>query len=116
MEIPASFQSAIASNFYTDSMTIMEQQEVLDDEGGAKRSAIKAAGSPIGVNAQPLDAELRKALLGESMDAEYRITAPPDIDADKGTLIELDSNTYEVVDFKRYDSHAELLAKRWVAP
>jgi hypothetical protein len=50
------------------------------------------------------------------MEAEYKITTAPEIEADKGTLIELDGSIYEVVDFKRYDSHAELLAKRWTQP
>lgn len=115
MEIPASFQTAIASKLYTDTITVMAQTEQLDAEGGAQRVAV-AAGDPIQANAQPLDDELRKALLGESMEAEYRITTKPDIAADKGSLIEYAGNIYEVVDFKRYDSHAELLAKRWTAP
>ena len=116
MEIPASFQTAIASKLYTDTITVREQTEQLDAEGGAKRVVTTATGAEYSANVQPLDAELRKALLGESMDAEYRITAPADIAAEKGTLIEYNGNIYEVVDFKRYDSHAELLAKRWVAP
>lgn len=115
MEIPASFKQAISSALYTDTIKVMAQTEQLDAEGGAKRVAGQA-GDPIPANAQPIDAELRKALLGESIDAEYRITTQPDITAGKGSLIELGGEVYEVVDFKPYDSHAEMLAKRWVAP
>lgn len=115
MEIPASFKAAVAKEFYTDTIKVMAQTEELDAEGGAKRVAGKG-GDPIKANAQPLDDELRKALLGESIEAEYRITTEPEIAAGKGSLIDLDGNTYEVVDFKKFDSHAELLVKRWVAP
>lgn len=115
MEIPASFQTAIASKLYTDTIKVMVQTEQLDAEGGAKRVAT-TAGEPIAANAQPVDDELRKALLGDNIEAEYKITTLPDIEAGKGTLIEYAGEVYEVLDFKRYDSHAELLAKRWVAP
>lgn len=115
MEIPASFQTAIANNLYTDTIQVLAQTEQLDAEGGAKRVAT-TAGEPIKANAQPVDDELRKALLGENIEAEYRITTLPEIEADKGSLISYDGGTYEVVEFKRYDSHAELLVKRWVAP
>lgn len=115
MEIPASFKTAIANNLYTDTIQVLAQTEQLDAEGGAQRVA-GAAGDPIKANAQPLDYEMRKALLGDSVDAEYRITTLPEIEADKGTLIQMDGNVYEIVDFKRYDSHAEILAKRWVKP
>lgn len=115
MEIPASFKTAIANNLYTDTIQVMVQEEQLDAEGGAKRVAT-TAGEPIKANAQPLDDELRKALLGESIDAEYKITTPPEIEAGKGTLLQMDGEIYEVVDFKRYDSHAEILAKRSIKP
>lgn len=115
MEIPASFKTAIASKLYTDTIQVMVQEEQLDAEGGAKRVAT-TAGEPIKANAQPVDDELRKTLLGDNIEAEYKITTPPEIGAGKGTLIQMDGETYEVVDFKKYDSHAELLAKRWVKP
>ena len=115
MEIPASFKTAIASKLYTDTIQVMVQEEQLDAEGGAKRVAT-TAGEPIQANAQPVDDELRKTLLGDNIEAEYKITAPPEIEAGKGTLIDYAGEIYEVVDFKRYDSHAELLAKRWVKP
>lgn len=115
MEIPASFQTAIASKLYTDTIKVMAQEEQLDAEGGAKRVATTAS-EPIMANVQPVSDELRKALLGDNIEAEYKITAPSETTADKGTLIEFSGEIYEVVDFKRYDSHAELLAKRWVKP
>lgn len=115
MEIPASFQTAIASKFYTDTITPMAQEEQLDAEGGAQRVAT-AAGEPVPANAQPLDAELRKALLGDAAEAEYKITTPPGIPVDKGALIQYAGQIHKVVDFKQYDSHAELLTKRWTLP
>ena len=115
MEIPASFKTAIAKELYTDTIQVMAQEEQLDAEGGAKRVAT-TVGEPIKANAQPIGDELRKALLGESADAEYKITTPPEIDAGKGTLIDYAGEIYEVVDFKRYDSHAELLVKRSEKP
>lgn len=115
MEIPQSFRQAIASRLYTDTITPMEQTEELDAEGGSQRVAT-TAGEPIPANAQPISDEMRKALLGDTAEAEYKITTPPEIAVDKGSLIDYAGNTYVVVDFKRYDSHAELLAKRWTQP
>ena len=115
MEIPASFQTAIANRLYTDTIKVATQTEQLDAEGGAQR-VVTALGDAINANVQPLSDELRKALLGDAVDAEYRITTAPGIEADKGSLIQYAGEIYKVVDFKRYDSHAELLAKRWVQP
>ena len=115
MEIPASFQTAIASKMYTDTITPMQQTEQADTEGGVKRVAT-TAGTPVNVNAQPIGDELRQSLLGESIEADYKITAPADIPVDKGSLVSYQNSTYEVVDFKQYDSHAEMLIKRWVQP
>ena len=115
MEIPVSFKTAIANNLYTDTIQVMVQEEQLDAEGGAKRAAT-TAGEPIAANVQPVGDELRKALLGENIEAEYKITTLPEIAAGKGSLIQYAGENYEVVDFKPYDSHAELLVKRWVAP
>lgn len=115
MEIPASFKTAIAKELYTDTIQVMAQEEQLDAEGGAKRVAT-TVGEPIKANAQPVGDELRKALLGDNIEAEYKITTPPEIGADKGTLIQMNGETYEVVDFKEYDSHAELLIKRSEKP
>lgn len=115
MEIPVSFRTAIASKFYTDTIAVMVQTEQLDAEGGAKRVAT-TEGEPIAANVQPVDDELRKAMLGENIEAEYRITTLPEIEAGKGALIKYADEIYEVVESKKFDSHTELLAKRWVAP
>lgn len=115
MEIPASFQTAIASKFYTDTITPMAQVEKLDAEGGAQRVAT-TAGEPVPANAQPIDAELRKALIGDTTEAEYKITTPPNVPVEKGALIEYAGEIHKVVDFKKYDSHAELLTRRWTLP
>ena len=115
MEIPASCQTAIASKFYTDTITPMAQEDQLDAEGGAQRVAT-TAGDPVPANAQPLDAELQKALLGDATEADYKITTPPDVPVDKGSQIQFDGKIHKVVDFKKFDSHAELLTRIWTAP
>lgn len=115
MEIPASFQTAIANRFYTDTITPMAQTTQLDAEGGAQR-VTTTAGDPVPANAQPIDAELRKSLLGDATEAEYKITTPPNVPIEKGSLIQYAGATHKVVDFKNYDSHAELLTRRWTAP
>ena len=115
MEIPASFQTAIASKFYTDTITPMAQVEKLDAEGGAQRVAT-TAGEPVLANAQPIDAELRKALIGDTTEAEFKITTPPNVPVDKGALMEYAGGIHKVVDFKKYDSHAELLTRKWTLP
>ena len=55
-------------------------------------------------------------MLGQDIIAELKITAPDNIQADKGKLIEAKGEVYEIVDFKRYESHAEMLVKRWRKP
>jgi len=115
VEIPASFQTAIAKAFYTETITPMAQEEQLDAEGGAQRVAT-TAGEPVPANAQPIDAELRKALLGDAAEADYKITTPPGVPVEKGALIQYGGKIHKVVDFKQYDSHAELLTRIWTAP
>lgn len=115
MEIPASFTTALANRFYTTEVSVVAITTTTDTEGGVKKSA-GAVSQTIKANVQPVSAELRNALIGEQVEAEYKITAPTTISTDKGGLITFGSNTYEVIDCKKYDSHAELLAKRWVAP
>lgn len=115
MEIPESFKAAFNARFYNTEITVRSITTATDAEGGEKKVAGAAEETTYG-NAQPVSAELSQTLLGQGIQAELKITAPATITADKGKLIGIGTDIYEVVDFKRFESHAELLAKRWVAP
>lgn len=115
MDIPASFKQAISSQFYNTEIKVRSITIVTDAEGGEKKTAGKVEETTAG-NVAPVSAELSQTMLGQNIVAELKITAPEDIQADKGKLIEIANEVYEIVDFKRYESHAEILAKRWVAP
>ncbi len=115
MELPASFQTAQASRFYDKTIMVMAQTETTDAEGGVKRTAGQVT-ETAKANVQPIDAELQKALLGENIEADYRITTAPTISAEKGSLIKYADNIYEAVECKKFDSHAEIIIKRWIAP
>lgn len=115
MDIPESFKATISRQFYNTELKIREIEITADAEGGEKKTAGKIVETTAG-NVAPVSAELSQTMLGQNIVAELKITAPVDIQADKGGLVELKGEVYEIVDFKRYESHAELLAKRWVAP
>lgn len=115
MEIPESFKAAFNARFYNTELKIREITTVTDTEGGEKKIAGETTQTTNG-NVAPVSAELQQAMLGQNIIVELKITAPDDIKADKGSLLEIAGQIYEVVDFKRYESHAELLAKRWIAP
>lgn len=115
MEIPESFKSAIAKTFYNRELKIRKITTATDAEGGVKKVA-GAIETTTSANIAPISAALQQSLLGQDITAEYKITTADNINAEKGSLAEIDAEIYEIVDFKRYESHAELLAKRWVAP
>ena len=112
MEIPASFKNKIAGVFYKTRIEVRPITEVADSEGGVKK-APGATSSIFYGNAQPVSAQLAQSLLGQNIEAEIKITAPETATATTGTLLALGSEIYEVTDYKRYDSHAEILARRW---
>lgn len=115
MEIPESFKQAIKDTFYNSELKIRSITIETDAEGGQKKVPGTVESLTVG-NVAPVSAELSQTMLGQNIVAEFKITAPDDIAAEKGKLIEVAGEVYEVVDFKRYESHAELLVKRWVAP
>ena len=115
MEIPASFKKAFNERFYNTELKIRSITIVTDAEGGEKKTAGKVEQTTAG-NVAPVSAELAQTMLGQNITAELKITAPDDIQAGKGKLVEIANEVYEIVDFKKYESHAELLAKRWIAP
>ena len=115
MEIPESFKKAFEKRFYNSELKLRSIQIVTDAEGGEVKTAGAVESTTVG-NIAPVSAELSQTMLGQDIVAELKITAPDDIATDKGKLIEAQGVVYEVVDFKRYESHAEILVKRWVAP
>lgn len=115
MEIPESFKKAFNDHFYNTELKVRAITIATDAEGGQKKVAGEVESTTAG-NVAPVSAELQQTMLGQNIEAELKITAPEDIAADKGSLLEIENVVYEVVDLKRYESHAELLAKRWVAP
>lgn len=115
MEIPGSFRKAIADTFYDKPVTPMTVETITDAEGGVKKEA-RAAGEPVLGNVQPVSNELREALLGQSIKADVKITTSDALRATTGDLVSINGEIYEITDAKRYDSHQELLASRWVAP
>lgn len=112
MEIPASFKNKIAGVFYKTRIEVRPITEVADSEGGVKK-APGATSSIFYGNAQPVSAQLAQSLLGQNIEAEIKITAPETAPVATGTLLALKDEMYEVTDCKRYDSHTEILARRW---
>ena len=115
MEIPEYFKRAINGTFYNTELKVREITTATDAEGGEKKVASAVLETTAG-NVAPISAELQQTMLGQDIIAEYKITAPETTVARKGSLVEFGGEVYEVVDLKRYESHAELLAKRWIAP
>lgn len=115
MEIPESFKSKIADTFYKTPMEVRPITETADSEGGVKKVPGAATASFYG-NAQPVSAQLMQTLLGQNIEAEIKITAPADTAVTTGNLIAIGSEIYEATDCKNYDSHAEILVRRWRQP
>lgn len=115
MDIPESFKATISATFYNTELKVRSVTVETDTEGGEKKVAGAVEETTNG-NVAPVSAELSQTMLGQNIVAELKITAPDTIQAEKGKLLEIDSEIYEIVDFKRYASHAEMLVKRWRKP
>lgn len=115
MEIPESFKTRINSTFYTTPIQITAIATIVDTEGGETKGPGETLATMNG-NVQPVGAELQQTLLGQGIEAELKITAPAEIPAETGNLLIIKSETYEITNAKVYDSHAEILARRWKQP
>lgn len=115
MEIPAYFKTKIASVFYTKPMALCALTEVADAEGGVRKVPGQAGPTFYG-NIQPISAELRQSLLGQGIEADFKVTAPDTVIAKSGDLLQIGLGIYELADYKRYDSHVEMLARIWDQP
>lgn len=115
MDIPESFKATIRATFYNSELKVRSVTTQTDAEGGEQKVAGPVEETTTG-NIAPVSAELSQTMLGQDIIAELKITAPDNIQADKGKLIEAKGEIYEIVDFKRYESHAEMLVKRWRKP
>lgn len=112
MEIPRTATNAIAATFYDTELKHRTVTMVADAEGGVKKTAGAVLHTFKG-NPQPVSDELQEALLGQSIKAEYRVTAPTEPKLRKGDLLEFGNEIYEIKDAKPYQSHAEYLVGRW---
>ena len=115
MDIPESFKATISATFYNTELKVRSVTTEKDAEGGEQKVAGPVEETTTG-NVAPVSAELSQTMLGQNIVAELKITAPDTIQADKGKLLEVKGEVYEIVDFKRYESHAEMLVKRWRKP
>ena len=110
MNIPNTFNNAIADTFYDKTFTVWTSQEVTDSEGWAKVGATESETTFSGnINFSKLD-EVKQEY-GITTDISATITTAEAIDL--GTIIGYADRTFRVIKSIQFDSHYYLIVEEW---
>lgn len=110
MNIPNTFNNAIADTFYDKTFTVWTSHEVTDSEGWAKVGATESETTFSGnINFSKLD-EVKQEY-GITTDILATVTTAEEIAL--GTIVEYEDSKYRVMKSVKFDSHYLLILEEW---
>lgn len=112
MLLPDRFTNKIAETFYSKRFYVLNVEDEIEADGGAKRS-IRGVKSEFLGNIRFVKFGIMTADKGVVIDADAIITAPTETEISPNDIVQHLCKRYLVTAVNLYDSHLEIMIQKW---
>lgn len=110
MLLPKGFQEEVSKRFYDKQLTILQQQELIEPDGGVTKTDDTVKGTFLG-NIRFVSQEAIQNEIGLTIDADIIVTCSINVDIAIDDLVSYLGKKYRVNDLLQSDSHLTITGK-----